>query len=89
MDAAPSAEIMEKVCISILSVEGVRSLHQCRARRIQGKIYIDVHIQVPGDMTVSSSHGITGAVKERVMKEVDNVTEILVHIEPYEETENK
>jgi len=87
LDAAPSAEIMDRICRSILSVEGVRSLHQCRAKRVQGKIFIDVHVQVSGELTVKESHRITGAVKEKVGMEVDDVNEILVHIEPYEITE--
>jgi divalent metal cation (Fe/Co/Zn/Cd) transporter len=81
-DSAPSNEIMDKVQASILGVDGVQSLHQCRARRIQGKILVDVHVQVLGHLTVNEGHLISSVVRDKVRKEVQNVTEVLVHIEP-------
>lgn len=85
MDTAPGREIMDRVCDSILAVEGVSSLHQCRARRMQGRIYVDVHVQVPGSFTVLEGHRIASAVRDKVKETVDNVVEVLVHIEPVEE----
>ena len=82
VDSAPGREVMQKVERSILDVRGVCSLHQCRARRIQGKIFVDVHIQVQGDMTVTEGHRISGIVKYKVMQVVADVAEVLVHVEP-------
>jgi len=68
-----------------LSVEGVKSLHQCRARRVQGRIFVDVHIQVPGSFTVLEGHRISSVVRYTVKNTVEKVIEVLVHIEPVEE----
>ena len=81
-DAAPPAEVMDRMCASILAVEGVESLHQCRARCVQGKILVDVHVQIPGHLTVSEGHHISSIVRDTVKREVENVTDVLVHIEP-------
>ncbi len=85
LDSAPSPEVMNRICGSILEVEGVRSLHKCRARRVQGRIHIDVHIQVPGNLTVLEGHRISGMAAERVRQAVPNVMDVLIHIEPIED----
>jgi cation diffusion facilitator family transporter len=85
LDSAPGQEVMDKVCESILGVDGVSSLHKCRARRVQGRILIDVHIQVPGDLTVLEGHRISGMAADRVRHAVQNVKDVLIHIEPVED----
>ena len=85
MDSAPGTEVMDNVCEAILSVEGVKSLHQCRARRMQGRIFVDVHIQVPGSILVYEGHNISRIVRDKVRNTVERVTEVLVHIEPAQE----
>lgn len=82
MDSAPSKETMERVCNLILSVEGVCGLHKCRARRVQGRIFVDVHVQVPGDLTVAQGHQISRVLRDKVKEIVEGVAEVLVHIEP-------
>ena len=89
MDSAPGSEVMDRVCESILQVEGVSSLHQCRARRVQGKIYVDVHVQVPGSLTVLEGHRISSVVRDKVKETVESVEEVLVHIEPVDEDRDK
>ena len=81
-DSAPDAETVESIKDLILSVRGVRSLHKCRARRVQGDILVDVHIQVSGDLTVVEGHEISKEVRDRVIETVESVTDVLVHLEP-------
>ena len=85
LDSAPGPEVMDKVCQSILAVEGVQSLHKCRARRVQGRIHIDVHIQVPGKLTVLEGHRISSMAEQKVRQTVPDVTDVLIHIEPVED----
>ncbi len=66
----------------ILAVPGVESIHMLRTRRAAGKAYVDVHVLVPPWLSVSEGHRIGDAVAERLLEEVDEVTDVTVHIDP-------
>lgn len=66
----------------ILQVQGVKALHVLRTRLMGGDALVDVHIQVDPNLSVSEGHRISESVRERVMDEVDEVMDIMVHIDP-------
>jgi divalent metal cation (Fe/Co/Zn/Cd) transporter len=43
---------------------------------------IDLDIEVDGNRTVTEAHGIAVQVEETIKRRVDNVYDIVVHIEP-------
>ena len=53
--------------------------------KIQGRIHIDVHIQVPGKLTVLEGHQISSMAEHRIKQTVSNVADVLIHIEPVED----
>lgn len=69
----------------ICAIEGVRSLHALRTRRMGGGWFVDFHLQVNGDMTVRQGHEITAAAEEKLLNECPGLTDVVVHLEPFEE----
>ena len=67
---------------SILEVQGVKALHVLRTRRMGGEALVDVHIQVNPNLSVSEGHHISEQVRERVIKDIDEVADVMVHIDP-------
>ncbi|MBN1269283.1 MAG: cation transporter [Kiritimatiellae bacterium] len=65
-------------------VEGVRSIHAIRTRKLGPGLHVDLHIQVDGDMTVWKGHSISGAVKSALIEKGPDVLDVVVHIEPFE-----
>jgi cation diffusion facilitator family transporter len=62
-----------------LSVNGVRGLHQLRTRKMGIRVLVDIHILVDPDISVSEGHKISDAVRTRLMANIPEITEVLVH----------
>jgi len=87
IDTALEGERVEAIRRVILSVDGVRELHMLRTRKMGGDALVDVHLLVDPKLSVSEGHHISETVRQRVCEEVDEVADVLVHIDP-EDDEN-
>ena len=67
-------------------VPGVRSVHAVRARHIGSSIQADLHVRVDGNLTVAQGHAIAHEVKKAVLAAGSGVADVIVHIEPAEDT---
>jgi len=82
VDTGLDPERVETIRNCILNVDGVRTLHMLRTRRMGQDALVDVHIMVPPRLSVSEGHHIGETVRSRVIREVDEVTDVMVHIDP-------
>ena len=67
---------------AILDVDGVRALHMLRTRRSGSDALVDVHILVDPGLSVSEGHMIGETVRSRLIGEMDDVSDVTVHIDP-------
>jgi cation diffusion facilitator family transporter len=81
-DESPPKEELEAYGKEIMKVKGVKSFHRLRARRAAGSIHLDVHVQLPPKISLTSAHESCTEVKRRLLAAFPNVTEVLVHAEP-------
>lgn len=65
----------------ISRVDGVRDLHMLRTRHVGSDAHVDVHVIVAPRISVSEGHRIAETIRERVVAEVDAVSEVLVHVD--------
>lgn len=65
-----------------LSVDGVRGTHNIRSRDGEGRVWVDLHIQVDPSMTVDRAHDIASKVAKSVEAEVGDPADVTVHVEP-------
>ncbi|MDR2686388.1 MAG: cation diffusion facilitator family transporter [Oscillospiraceae bacterium] len=77
-DMAPYRTIFD----AVNSVEGADHPHRARMRRIAGFWDIDLDIEVDPRLTVSQAHGIALRVEEEIKLRLENVYDIMVHVEP-------
>ena len=82
IDVALDREKVSAIRQHILAVHGVRSIHTLRTRKSAGSAFVDVHIQVDPRLSVSEGHQIGDSVRQRLLKEMDEVTDVTVHIDP-------
>jgi cation diffusion facilitator family transporter len=80
MDTIAPPEKMTQIREIIIGVEGARRFHELRTRKVGGDLFVDVHILVAPDITVSEAHNIAETVREKLKQEAD-VTDALVHID--------
>ena len=82
VDTGLETERVEAIRKTILDVDGVVSLHVLRTRRMAGEALVDVHIQVAPHISISEGHYVSETVRARVIKEIEEVADVMVHIDP-------
>ena len=82
IDVALDPEKVSAIRQHIHAVHGVRSIHTLRTRKSAGNAFVDVHIQVDPRLSVSEGHQIGDSVRRRLLRQVDEVTDVTVHIDP-------
>lgn len=82
MDRALEPAKVEAIRRVINAVDGVQSLHMLRTRAMGGRALVDVHIQVSPFISVSEGHQIAETVLHRLKREVGEVADVTVHIDP-------
>lgn len=83
MDAAPSQEIVQKVRDLASAVPLVRLVEKCFVRKMGFDYYVDIHIEVDGNLSVTEGHAIAHEVKDTLLTSNLRVTAVLVHVEPF------
>jgi cation diffusion facilitator family transporter len=89
MDIAPSKEYEKKIRTVAGSVSGVLAIEKCRIRKSGLQRWIDIHVEVAGDITVSKGHDIAHQVKDALLASEHGVADVLVHIEPFRKIKEK
>jgi len=74
----------EKICNVVLGVKGALTCHKIRTRGRPDDIHIDLHVQVDGRMQMEDAHKISYAIEEAIKKEIPQITDVIVHLEPQE-----
>jgi cation diffusion facilitator family transporter len=82
MDGGSNKAFYKLVFDAANSVEGAGKPHRVRMRRIAGLWDIDIDIEVPPNKTVLEAHWIAYKVEEAIKAQVENIFDIMVHIEP-------
>jgi cation diffusion facilitator family transporter len=66
----------------VMKVDGVRACHKIRTRGRPDDICIDMHVQVDPLMPMKEAHKICYAIEDALKKDIPEVSDVLVHIEP-------
>jgi cation diffusion facilitator family transporter len=83
MDRATSSEETAKILELIISSPEVKGCHNIRTRKMGDAIFVDVHIELDGEMTVKQSHDIETEIRKKVIANLP-VFDMMIHIDPYE-----
>ena len=72
----------ERVRAVALSVEGVCDCHRIRSRGNENAAYLDLHLQMPGDLPLERAHALSHEVERALRQQMPQLTDIVIHIEP-------
>lgn len=89
VDTALDPERVDLIRKEILSVGGVRELHMLRTRMMGGEALVDVHVIVDSKLSVSEGHYIGEKVRKRLIEEVEEVSDVMVHVDPEDDEQMK
>jgi cation diffusion facilitator family transporter len=86
VDAGASAKVRARIDALARGVPGVQDVHALRTRYLGGRLQVDLHVLVDPQLTVREGHRIAHAVGKCLRSEGPGVEDVLVHVEPVEET---
>jgi cation diffusion facilitator family transporter len=84
LDRGMIKEDIIKIEKKISMIESVKSMHALRSRRTNVGYFVDLHIQVDGNMSVTEGHDVAGLVKAELLESGFGIIDVVVHIEPFE-----
>ena len=82
MDVSIDLEQEEQIKEIAKNTEGVRNLGEIRSRKHGAMAYVDLVICVDGDLTVREGHDIANQLEKDIIREMEFVKGITVHVEP-------
>jgi len=81
MDRAVDEDIVAELRITMLETPGLLGLHDLKTRKMGDMILVDVHLEIPADLTVEQGHAIATEARRRAM-ERDDVLNVMTHVDP-------
>jgi cation diffusion facilitator family transporter len=81
-DTAPPPQILENMRACTRGVPGVIDEHDLKVRSSGGIYHLHIHITVKGDLNVREGHAIAKEVEKCLMSDIENVGEVIVHVDP-------
>lgn len=82
MDGVKDTTVYDKIFEAVDRVQGASNPHRVRSRQIGSMYMIDLDIEADGNISLSEAHAIADAVEKSIKESVENVYDIVVHIEP-------
>ncbi|MDI3476187.1 MAG: hypothetical protein PWQ79_1954 [Thermococcaceae archaeon] len=77
---APPFEVCEEIKKRAMSVPNVLNVHDLRAHYVGNKLHVELHIEVPPEITLKEAHDASEEVKKRV-EEMPEVERAFVHVD--------
>ncbi|MDR3200866.1 MAG: cation diffusion facilitator family transporter [Spirochaetales bacterium] len=87
MDGNTDKELYRKIFEAVRTVNGAGNPHRARIRKIASHYDIDLDIEVKPRMRVYKAHEIAVQVERAIRERIDNVFDVMVHVEPEGNTE--
>ncbi len=82
MDGVKDPSVYQTIFDAVDRVPGANNPHRVRSRQIGNFYMIDLDIEVDGNMTLKAAHDIAHEVEKSIRDSVENVYDIVVHVEP-------
>lgn len=82
MDRSPSPEFLNMIITTAKDITEVKSVSKPQVRNLGGEYWIDLKIQLNGDISLNKAHQITHQVREHIMENMPQVVEVMIHTEP-------
>jgi cation diffusion facilitator family transporter len=90
MEGIEDQSVYEEILKAVEDTQGAVNPHRTRVRKLASCFVIDLDIEVDGKKTVDEAHAIALRVEETIKDRIENIYDIIIHVEPkgnYEEAE--
>jgi cation diffusion facilitator family transporter len=83
MDAQADAEFVAAIRDVAVDPPEVSDVDKLWVRKTGLEYLVDIHVQVPAELSVDEGHRISHQVKDRILERFPIVRDVLVHLEPF------
>ena len=83
-DKGAKKEDIQKIKEIALLNKDVKEVHKIRSRKHGADTFVDLHVLVDENMTVKDAHDIADKVKDILLEKGPEISDVVVHIEPFE-----
>jgi len=73
---------MKEIKKLVMSVKGVTGCHHIRTRGTKESVFLDLHAELDGKLSLEEAHDIAHRIEDLVKKEMPNIRDVVVHVEP-------
>ena len=84
MDENVYDDLIEDIRRVAATEKGIKGTEKCLIRKIGLRYHVDLHAMVSAEITVKEGHHLAHKLKDRLMSEIPQIADILIHIEPFE-----
>lgn len=85
MSGAPDKEMIDKVAETTRKIGEVKGVVTTRIRSLGSRHYVDIEIYVDQSLSVLDGHNIAHRVRDILVEKYDDISDVMVHVEPYME----
>lgn len=85
MDEQLYDDLIIEIRAKAKEVHGVLGTEKCFIRKAGMNFHVDLHVIVDGDISVKIGHEISHKLKDYLQAEIENLGQVLIHIEPNEQ----
>ena len=82
MDGIKDISIYSQIIDAVEQVPGASNPHRIRSRQLGNLYMISLDIEADADIKLKQAHEIAHAVEDSIRKNIENIYDIVVHIEP-------
>ena len=82
MDEDTHDDVANKIRRISSTVEGVLGTEKCMVRKMGMVFHVDLHLIVPGRISVEEGHEIAHVVKDVIQSKMPEIADIHIHVEP-------
>ena len=82
MDGVENKEIYKTIIQTVKEVKGASNPHRIRVRKMSHLYLIALDIEVDGELSLHEAHLIGTKVEQELKQKIQNVYDVLIHIEP-------
>ncbi|AEX85771.1 cation transporter [Marinitoga sp. 1135] len=90
MESSPELkELYELVANCSCKTAKAQNPHKIRARKFGHRYFVDMHIELPPEMTVKEANEICAELEKRIKEKNPAIKDIIIHVEPYGNAEKE
>ncbi|HPQ67696.1 MAG TPA: cation diffusion facilitator family transporter [bacterium] len=85
IDTAVETKFQTRLIDTVRHIDGVRGYHKLRTRKVGMAIFVDIHIEVDGNLSMRAGHAIADRVEHTLIDKL-KVDDVTVHVDIADET---